>query len=188
MQRALDSSVRLIQSILCAVAESEECAVRRPVRATRKLDHASGQLRTVTRRLGRAAHALGQANACIARHPERSAGAPAKMIRATYRFVEVSAQLTGAAGEVWSLQEDVIAALEAGELVPEPDFHLRPRIVLVPRPAPVRAFLRARLPRVIDRIAPLLRRRRHTRLPASLRVPRRTAQGRAPPLSSICLL
>jgi hypothetical protein len=170
------------------VADSEETAVLRPVRTTRKLDHASAQLITASRRLGRAAHALGQANDCIARHPERARGAPERMFAETWRFVQISAQLTNAMGEVFDLQEDVIAALEAGELVPEPDYHRRPRIVLIPRPAPVRAFLRVRLPRVVDRISALLRRRRRARRPAGLSVPPRTAQGRAPPLSSICLL
>jgi hypothetical protein len=188
IHHALNASVRLIQSTLRTVAVSERCAHRRPVRTALKLYGASDLLVIASARLRRAAEGLAQVNDCIARAPEHSAGVPALLVEATERFVSVAGWLTGAAGQVFGLQEDVLHGLETGELVPEQPAERRPRIILAPRPAPVRAFLRARQPRATDRISALLRRRRRSRLPASLRVPRRTAQGRAPPLFPVCLL
>ncbi|HYI11932.1 MAG TPA: hypothetical protein VEK57_22950 [Thermoanaerobaculia bacterium] len=188
MHHALNASVRLIQSTLRMVATSERCAHRRPVRTALKLQGASGLLVVATARLQRAAEGLAQVNDCIARAPEKSGGVPALLTEATERWVSVAGWLTGAAGQVFGLQEEVLDGIETGRLVPEQPAERRPRIVLVPRPAPVRAFLRARQPRATDRISAILRRRRRSRLPASLRVPRRTSQGRAPPLFPVCLL
>jgi len=185
---ALNASVRLIQSTLRTVTVSERCAHRRPVRTALRLDGASDLLVIATAQLRRAAEGLAQVHDCIARAPEKSAGVPALLIEATERYVSVAGWLTGAVGQVFSLQDDVLHGLETGKLVPEQLAERRPRIILAPRPAPVRAFLRARLPRATDRISALLRRRRRSRLPASLRVPRRTSQGRAPPLFPVCLL
>ncbi|HEX6158791.1 MAG TPA: hypothetical protein VF111_01410, partial [Thermoanaerobaculia bacterium] len=64
----------------------------------------------------------------------------------------------------------------------------RVRIRVAPRPGAIRAFLLRRQPRVVDRIAPILRRRRRTPRPAAVRVPHRSLLGRAPPLVPISLL
>jgi len=181
--------VRLIDSSLRTLIVSERCAARRPISSSRKLDAASGRLVTASARLSRAAASLVEAHECLAREPESGPGAPAFLIEATTRLLHVGKWLSETADHVFSLHEDVLHGLQTGELVPEqPAQPRRRRIVLVPRPAPVRAFLRARLPRVVDRISAVLQRRRRTRLPASLRVPRRTSQGRAPPLFPVCLL
>jgi hypothetical protein len=164
------------------------CAARRPISSSRRLDAASGRLATASARLARAATRLAEAHECLARDPGREPGAPALLIEATTRLLCVGKWLSETADRVFSLHEDVLHGLETGELVPEQSERPRPRIVLIPRPAPVRAFLRARLPRVVDRISAFLQRRRRTRLPASLRVPCRTSQGRAPPLFPVCLL
>lgn len=92
-------------------------------------------------------------------------------------------QLTAVAGEVTALHHSVAEGVQSGALVPERDALPRPRIILTPGPVPVRAFLELREPRVSDRIGPLLRRRRRTPRPASIRVPHRPTLGRAPPLS-----
>ena len=188
MQRALDASLKLIDSSLRAAAASEGCTHQRPVRTVRKLEGASDLLILASVRLKRAVVGLDKMHERIVRDFENAGVAPERLIQATNRFIRVAEYLDAAAGHVFTQQEDVLYALQTGALVPElPAAPRRPRIVLVPRPAPVRAFLRARQPRVADRIAPLLQRRRRTRRPAALRVPKRTSQGRAPPLS-ICLL
>ncbi len=188
VHRALNASVRLIDSSLRTLAVSERCAHRRPISSSKKLDAASGRLVTAGDRLARAAARLAEAHECIARNPDSADGAPAFLIEATARLIQVGLWLNETADQVFTLHEDVLHGLETGELVPEQPAQRRRRIVLVPRLAPVRAFLRARLPRVVDRISAILQRRRRTRLPASLRVPRRTSQGRAPPLFPVCLL
>jgi hypothetical protein len=186
--RALDASAKLIDSTLRTVAVSERCAHKRPIRTSRNLNAASDKLLTASVRLERAAARLSEMHACMMRHPEDAECAPEVLSLATTRFIGIATRLTGVADQVFGLHQDVLHGLKTGELVPEASAFPRPRIVLVPRPAPVRAFLRDRLPRVVDRISALLRRRRRTRLPASLRVPRRTSQGRAPPLVPVCLL
>ena len=125
-------------------------------------------------------------DACIARDPENADGAPEILIETTERCVSMADWLYEVTDQVFAAQEEVLHGLASGTLVPEPPPRRRPRIVLTPRPAPVRAFLRARLPRATDRISPVLRRRRRTPRPAAVTVPRRTSQGRAPPLSPVC--
>jgi hypothetical protein len=189
MRRALRSSLELIQSSLRMAADSERCMKRYPVRSWRQIDRASARLQTASARIGRATRGMAQVHECLLRDPAGGAGAPGRMTEAMRELLHVSAWLTGAFDQVFGVYEDVAHGLETGELVPEPpaERHRR-RIIVAPRPTPLRAFLRARQPRVTDRISPLLRRRRRARRPAALSVPPRTAQGRAPPLSSICLL
>ncbi len=188
VHNALNATVRLIRSSQRALVNSERCAHQRPISSSRKLDAASGRLVAASERLHRAAAQLVEAHARLAVQPELAAGAPGFLLDATTRLVAVGLRLNETSDQVFTLHENVLHGLQTGELVPEQPAPRRRRVVLVPRPAPVRAFLRARLPRVVDRISALLQRRRRTRLPASLRVPRRTSQGRAPPLFPVCLL
>lgn len=187
-QRALESSLRLIASCLATIERAEPCARRRPLCTSRNLWAASGRLVTASGRLMRAAQQIAEIHEWIGREPERAAGAPERVVRATQLWVGATALLQVTAKEVFGLHVEVLEGLETGRYVPERDSARRPRIVLAPRPAPVRAFLRARRIRATDRISPLLRRRRRTPRPATLSVPPRTAQGRAPPFSSICPL
>ena len=187
-QRALDACVGLIDSALRTGAAWERCADRTPIRASRGLHHASGQLVDASARLARAANALAETNACIAREPERAFLAPGLLMDVTERWVQVARRLHEIADDVFLVHENVLSGLESGTLVAEPEPERRPRIVLIPRPAPVRAFLRFRRTRATNRIASILRRRRRTSRPAALRVPRRSVLGRAPPLSPVCVL
>jgi hypothetical protein len=185
-QRAINASILLLASTLRAVERSERCAHRRPVQTSRNLQGASGQLQVALARLNRAAREIAETNQCMILEPERAAGAPPLVAEAALRWVDVAGSLAALADDVFTLHEDVLSGLETGTLIPEPSAWRRPRIVIAPRPQPIRAFLLRRQPRVIDRIASILRRRRRTPRPASLRVPRRSILGRAPPLSSIC--
>lgn len=186
--RALDASIRLIDSTVRTMRSSERCAARRPVHASRNLDQASARLIDASARLERAARELAETNQCIVREPEQSALVPELLEHAAERFLGIAGWLQQTSDFVFQLQKDVLHGLATGELVPESPAERRPRIRLTPRPAPVRAFLRLRQPRVVDRITPILRRRRRTPRPAAVRVPRRSLLGRAPPLVPISLL
>ncbi|HEY0157643.1 MAG TPA: hypothetical protein VGF28_10200 [Thermoanaerobaculia bacterium] len=188
VHRALDASVRLIDSTMRTVARSERCAHRRPVRTSARLLEASGLLREATARLKRAAEQLAVTNECLRLEPANMDIVPELLFHAAGRWVEVTAALQQAAAGVFSLHDDVLLGVQTGVYVPERPAERRPRIILAPRPAPVRAFLLLRQPRVVERIAPLLRRRRRTPRPASIRVPRRSLLGRAPPGFEISLL
>ena len=186
-ERALAATIRLIGSTRRAVARSERCAHRRPVQTSRNLHEVAGLLVHASSHLRRAAKELDETNECIARDPGHGSAASSMFVRATERCVQVTGWLQDAAADVFGLQEEVLLGLETGLLVPERPAG-RPRIILAPRPVPIRAFLLLRQPRVTDRIAPILRRRRRTPRPASVRVPRRCLRGRAPPLFPISLL
>ena len=187
VQRALQASARLIDSTLRTVAASERYAHRRPIQASGNLWNASGRLAIVSRRLLHAVDELAETNECMAREPERAAGVPELLTATAAYWMLMHLRLEAAAQEVYTLHADVLEGLVSGELVPERPAG-RPRIILAPRPVPIRAFLAARQPRVADRIASILSRRRRTPRPAAVSVPRRNIQGRAPPLVSLCPL
>jgi hypothetical protein len=188
VHRALDASVRLIAASLATAARSERGARRRPIRSSQNLEHAEARLARASARLNLALRELAETTACLGREPESGAGVPALLLEATTRWVLMAQSLDAAASEVFTLHENVLGGLRSGALVPERDTDLRPRIVLAPRPALVRAFLAARQLRAADRISAVLQRRRRASCPAALSVPRHTSQGRAPPASSLCLL
>lgn len=188
----MDASLQLIRASLRMVAHSRRCAQHQPVRTSRNLFQAAEQLRQASRRLIRAASELARVSDWVAHQPrEYSSVIADALVHSTERYEWVRNGLDEAFGEVFMLQVDVELGLETGVLAPEPPdprAGRRPRIRLAPRPVPIRAFLRSRQPRLADRIAPLLRRRRATPRPAAVRVPRPSLLGRAPPAVSISLL
>jgi len=189
VNHAIDASVRVLCSSLRTAAAASRRAPWRPVRASRDLHRASMLLLLhASLRLMRAARELEEATSRAAREPENASDARQLLVEATERWALLAGLLNENAGRVFSAQRAVLEDLRTGALVPERPAEPRPRIILAPRPVPVRAFLRLRQPRVVDRVAPLLRRRRRTPRPAALRVPRRAILGRAPPLFSDCLL
>lgn len=183
--RALDSAVRLIESTMATVADFERSVERRPVRTARRLTGGVRRLAAAGLRLVRASQELAAATECLDRAPELATGdVPVLVDMASERWQAVSTYLGYVTGQVVLRQVEVLSGLACEELVPEHPSDSRPRIVLAPRPAPVRAFLAVRRPRVADRISVILQRRRRTPRPAALTFPPRTSQGRAPPLSS----
>lgn len=191
--RALIASSRLVISTLYAVRASKQCVEQQPIRTSRRLQSASALLIDASARLVRAAEALRETNQCIGRHPddEDAADVPQMVVETTESWAFLAEWINEVSDNVFAFQSDVLHGLATGTLVAEPEDdkkERRPRIILAPRPVPVRAFLAARQPRVADRIASLLSRRRRTPRPAAVTVPRRSHTGRAPPLSSTCLL
>ncbi|HEX7149970.1 MAG TPA: hypothetical protein VF618_00675 [Thermoanaerobaculia bacterium] len=184
VQKALDASIRLLNAGLATAARSGRVLTRRPLDSSRKLEFAEGRLALASARLAYAARELAATAACLEREPETAAGAPALLMEASQRWMAMQQSIDAASGAIFTFHENVLAGLRSGALVPERESTRRPRIILAPRPIFVRAFLTARQPRVVDRISSVLQRRRRAPRPASVSVPRRASQGRAPPLSS----
>jgi hypothetical protein len=185
---ALYASQRLICATLHSIAAAKRAAHRRPVRASRTLYDASELLVTASVRLMKAVENIAEMTQSACREPETAEPVPEILVQTTERWVFMTSWLAETSNEVFALHRSILEGLQAGTLVPEQPASRRPRIVLAPRPVPVRAFLRLRQPRVCDRIASILLRRRRIPRPAALRVPRRNVLGRAPPLFSVCLL
>src|SRR5688572_22925712 len=120
LKRVLAAAERLIDSTGRAAAASERCAHRRPIRASMKLDHAEGWLTKASRGLTQAVDQLAEVNACVGLEPERAGNAPALLLAMTAQWMLLSRRLVAVADEVFTLHEDVLDALESGDLVPEP--------------------------------------------------------------------
>jgi hypothetical protein len=179
----LHRTFSLIAAGLLTAGACRRRAQRRPrPESSREMQEAVQLLAEASSLLRRAALEIAAANASMARDPRTGDDAPEILAQTTERWAYLTDWLREVTEKVLAEQRDVLAR------APERPAERRPRIVLAPRPAPVRAFLRLRQPRVHDRITPLLLRRRRIPRPAALRVPRRDILGRAPPLVSDCLL
>ncbi|HEX9985634.1 MAG TPA: hypothetical protein VGF69_20415 [Thermoanaerobaculia bacterium] len=186
-QRALDRSARLMASGVTVAARSERAAQWRPIRSSQNLEHAETRLSMAASRLGQVAKELAEITACLEREPETGAGAPEQFMAIMQRWMVMSLSLGQVSSTVFALHENMLAGLASGELVAERVPGSPLRILLTPRPAPIRVSLSVRLSRAADRISIALKRRRRANRPAAVSVPRRASQGRAPPLS-LCLL
>jgi hypothetical protein len=196
-QRMLDNAASMLVQSVYTVLDAGCCA-RFPIRSAKKLIGALHHVKVAARQYAEAEGFLIEAAEAFGHAPpELLDGEAAELLEmAAERCHTVRQYIHVAVQEVLLGHTEISDGVASGELVPEdPSQELsedRPRrrvIVTTPRPLFVRAFLAARRqPRVSDRIAPLLRRRRRTLLPAEVRVPRRNLLGRAPPLSSTCAL
>jgi hypothetical protein len=189
--RAICSAAWLILRTISAIHAAEQEMQHHPIRASRKIHDASARLPEVSARLCRAMRDLARTNAWIARDPQNNEDLPELLTETTESWIWVAEWLQEVTEDVFRRHAEILRALRTGELAPEepePPAARRPRIVRAPRPAAMRAFLRRRMPRVVDRIASILERRRRTPRPASIRVPGRNLQGRAPPFFSNCPL
>jgi hypothetical protein len=191
-QRALDDAASTIISTVRRVVDAGCCASR-PVQSTRILIAALRQVTVASQQYAEAKRCLDEAAEALGHTPPELQdgeapwllGLAADRSRTVRRYIDVAVQ------EVLLGHAEILNGVAAGELVPEDPSEDGPRrrvIVITPRPLFVRAFLAARRqPRAGDRIAPVLRRRRRTPLPAEVRVPRRNLRGRAPPFSACSL-
>ena len=183
----MDSAVSRLFSSIYVVVEAGRCAARRPIHTAQRLNGAVREMTAASRRLLDARRELAEARQALDRAPDQQRGeAPELMELAAARCQALTDYIPIAVEQLVLAQLEVLGGLYTGELVAEPAGNRR-RIV-PPRPLFVRAFLASRQPRVSDRIAPILLRRRRTPRPAEVRVPRRSLRGRAPPLSSTCAL
>jgi hypothetical protein len=142
-----------------------------------------------TARLARAVHCVGETTEALRLEPERASGAPPLLIDATARWIRAAVALDHTSAQLLSVQEGILAGLCSGELTPEAEAAKRlPRITVTPRVISAREFLLCRRSSARDRIATIPARRRRTACRATTDAPRRISRGRAPPLSSTCLL
>lgn len=189
VHRKLDSAAARIRALMALVVEFDECVERRPLRTSQRLANALREIVFAAGQIVRAGNELEEVSRCLARAPELADEDTLLLVElATERFQAALKWIQFVTQEAALRQLRVLGGLILGELTAEHPSDSRPRIAVRPRPAPVRAFLAARLPRATDRIAPLLQRRRRTPRPAALTAPPRTSQGRAPPLSSTASL
>jgi len=179
---------RLIDSTLEEVAACRRQVHRRPFRTWRRLYEATDRLSAASNRLTRAMRDLGRTGDCIARDPENTTKVQPLLVVATQSWVEVGLRLSEVVGEVFTFNDEVFHGITTGTLAPERAAERCMQFALAFRPVPFRAFVLRRHPRVIDRIALVLHRRRRTPRPTALTVPRVTDQGRAPPRFSVCPL
>lgn len=191
-QRALDDAASSIIATVRRVADAGCCGAR-PIRSTRMLLAALRRVTVASKQYIEAQRCLAEAAEALGHTPPelRDGEAPGLLEQAADRSQTVRRYLDVVAQEVLLGQAEIVKGVAAGELVPEDPSEDRPRrrvIVITPRPLFVRAFLAARRrQRAGDRITPVLRRRRRTRLPAEVRVPRRNLRGRAPPCPACSL-
>jgi hypothetical protein len=194
-QRMLDNAAGMIVSSVRTVSDAGYCA-NRPIESTRKLVRALRQAGVAARQHAAAEQYLAEAAEAFAHTPPelRSGDAPELLELAASRCESVQLYLHVATNEVVLGQKEILLGVASGEVVPEDSSAAatgpRRRVIIVIRHNPlfVRTFLAARRQRVAARIAPLLQRRKRTRLPAEVQVPKRSLRGRAPPLSSTCSL
>jgi hypothetical protein len=183
MRRAIDSSLRLIDSTRRVVEASKQSAARRPIRTWRTLRRASDSLIEASIRLDVAV--------CIMLKPERADAAPELLNDATWRWIDASEDFRKVSAQLGELQAHLLESLEQGLIQPEPDepaADRRPRIRIVPPAIPARSFLIYRRSTARDRIASVPLRRRPTAPAATGDAPRQISRGRAPPSASNCLL
>lgn len=189
LNRAVASSLRMIDSTMEAIDRASSRAARCPIRTTRDLQRLSARLTGATARLARAVRYVGATTESLALEPERASEAPRLLIDATARWIQVAIALDDTSAQLLSVQEGVLEGLCSGELTPEAEATKRlPRIVVTPRVISARQFLLCRRSSARDRIASIPARRRRTACRATTDAPRRISRGRAPPLSSTCLL
>jgi hypothetical protein len=189
LNRAVASSLRMVDSTRAAIERASSRVARSPIRTTRDLQRLSARLTGATARLARAVRGVGETAESLRLEPERAREAPRLLIDATTRWLVVAVALDNASAQLLSVQEGVLEGLCSGELTPEAGATKRlPRIIVTPRVISAREFLLCRRSSARDRIASIPARRRRTACRATTDAPRRISRGRAPPLSSTCVL
>jgi hypothetical protein len=186
LHRAIERSLKLMDSTCRVVADSEEQGGIRPVRTSRRLVRASNWLFSASYQLLLAAFSLEEAieraaaeSASVEGVPELLDWAAASRELAHARLMATSEQLSG-------LHRGLQEGLRSGQLVPEPiepRAERRPRIIVRTPPLLIaaRAFLLHRRSSARDRIASVPVRRRRQALIVVTDAPRQVCRGRAPP-------
>ncbi|MEA2337163.1 MAG: hypothetical protein QOE82_1170 [Thermoanaerobaculia bacterium] len=188
-RRAIDVTLRLIESSCRAIDACERLAAEHPIRATRQFEQVSGWLCEASEQLGRGAREWSATFDNIERAPFFAGDAPRLLTLAMVRWVDAATKLATLSNRLddsfTSLMDYVkggTAPLDLSELVRKP------------APAPRRISFTVRRPslkflsRENSRVFCIhVRRQRSARLTVA-EAPRRIFRGRAPPFVSTCPL
>jgi hypothetical protein len=186
-RRAIDSTLRLIDTSRRVINACDTFAGVRPLRATRQLQRVSGWLSQAAARLRRGVECLNATTDSIAIAPTDAGDAPERLIDATERWIDAASQLAMLSNRL----DETFAKLVAyvGWTVEPLDLS---ELFKKKRPAPRPVTIRHPSPRVLSientRIFCIhVRRQRSARVTVA-EAPRRIFRGRAPPLVSTCSL
>jgi hypothetical protein len=188
-RRAIDVTVRLIESSCRAIDACETFAGEHPLRASCQMEQVSGWIAEASEQLGHGARELSATFDQIERAPLFAGDAPRLWIVAMARWIDAAARLATVSNRFddsfTSLMDYVkggTAPLDLAELFPTPGSAPR-RISFIVR-NPSLAFLSRENRRVF---CIHVRRQRSARLTVA-EAPRRIFRGRAPPIVSTCSL
>jgi len=182
LHRALERSLRLIDSTCRVVAASEGQGDARPIRTARRIERASYWLFNASFQLLIAANSLAETICRAAVESPSVDGVSELLDQATTCCELTSARLMETSEQLSEFHRGLLDDLSSGRVVPEPSVE-RPRIVLRTPPLLIaaRAFLLHRRSSVRDRIASVPVRRRRQALVVVTDAPRQISRGRAPP-------
>jgi hypothetical protein len=184
VRRALDSSVRLIDSSRRFLRVSEGCAARRPDHASRQLERAAYWLTKAERRVWGAAKDLRNAADDAGYSPEcERETAHRRFADATERWLSSTAEVKALYDRLDKTSSLLLVTFD----LPGLDHDSRQKAA-APRLITGRLLLEIRLPRESGRIRLICIRRQRSRSAAFAEAARRVFRGRAPPHAAICSL
>jgi hypothetical protein len=189
-RRAIDSSLRLLDSCQCVIDGSERSAAGRALHTNRQLRHAAGWLTEAVAQLQRAGHGLRDTADAAARSPERAADAPGRLIDATARWLDGAARIAALSDRLEDASGRLVDAVKIGVVSIDSSEQIRDsaEAASASRPIPSRRSLKT--------LHTYVSCRNHY-ISVSCQQPRRMivaeaaieiSRGRAPPLVSTCSL
>jgi hypothetical protein len=188
-RRAIDATLRLIESSCRAIDAGERLVAEHPIRASRQFGKVSGWIAEASKELGKGAREwsvtfdnLDRARFFTGDAPELMIAAVTRWIDAATRLVTVSNRLDDSFTSLMDYVKGGSAPLDLSELLPK-QAPARKRISFNVRP-PSLKFLSIENRRVF---CIHVRRQRSVRVTVA-EAPRRIVRGRAPPIVSTCSL
>jgi hypothetical protein len=188
-RRAIDATLRLIESSCRAIDACERLVAEHPIRATRQFEQISGWIAEASKELGNGAREWSVTFDNLDRAPFFTGDAPQLMIAAMTRWIDAAKRLATVSNRLddsfTSLMDYVkggSAPLDLSELLPKRGPAPKRISFIVRRPS--LKFLSVENRRVF---CIHVRRQRSARVTVA-EAPRRIVRGRAPPIVSTCSL
>ena len=189
-RRAIECSLRLIESSRRVTEASEKFASERPIRATRHLKLVSGWLADAASQLDCAAAGLRKTAERVAESPELALQGPGKLIAATRQWIEAAGQLAAFSEQFSDTSAWLCDSVKDGTIpIPlvEQTAHPEKSVVtfrlVAPPLLPPDWF-----PRESNDVPCIPVRRQRSVCSTVAEAARRVFRGRAPPLVSTCSL
>ena len=188
-RRAIDVSLRLIESAGRVIDACDNLAADHPLLVTRQLQRVYGWLDEVNQQLGHGVEGLRATTDHVALAPAYAADAPRLLIDATVRWIGAAAKLAALSDRLDGSWDALVAYVKGGKAPLDLSELFRK-----PGPAPKRICFVVRRPSLkflsceSRRVFCIhVRRQRSARLTVA-EAPRRISRGRAPPSVSTCSL